>query len=344
MSTGTPAARDGALRHLLSLEHMPTAQMVRLLERAQALLEADTHARLPYDTLAGATVVNLMSEPSTRTRASFELAARRLGGEVLNLDVSNSSREKGETLLDTVYTLESMRSDIFIIRTATVGAPQMIAQHVGPRVAVISAGEANLSHPTQGLLDMLSIRQHKPDFANLVVCIIGDIAHSRVARSAAHALGCLGVGELRIVAPPELMPPEDAFAGARRYQQMAEGLKDADVIMTLRIQRERMAQSSTPDPAKFHAAYGLDSKHLRLAHPDAIVMHPGPMIRGCEIASDVADGPQSVIRQQVRNGVAVRMSILEQVWQTLCDTDVKMPALSSIEIAKSRGLGRRRIK
>ncbi len=316
----TPTSQAHPLRHLLSLEHMPQAQMLALLTRAQALLEAD-RSRAAYDTLAGATVVNLMSEPSTRTRASFELAARRLGGNVLNLDVSNSSRKKGESLLDTVYTLQAMRSDIFIVRTATVGAPQMIADHVDPDVAVISAGEANVSHPTQGLLDMLSIRQRKPDFANLVVCIVGDIAHSRVACSAAHALACLGVGELRIVAPPELMPAADAFAGARRFNKMADGLKDADVVMTLRIQRERMAQSSTPDPNEFHAAYGLNSERLRLAHPQAIVMHPGPMIRGCEITSTVADGPQSVIRQQVSNGLAVRMSILEQVWRTLRDID-----------------------
>jgi aspartate carbamoyltransferase catalytic subunit len=264
-------------------------------------------------TLEWATVANLFTEPSTRTRVSFELAAKRLGAQVVNLEVQLSSRAKGESMLDTVYTLQSLHVDALVIRDAEAGVPALVAGHVAPHVSVLSAGEAHLSHPTQGLLDALTVYQHKGRFAGLTVAIVGDIRHSRVARSAWHAFGTLGVGELRIAAPAALMPPRQEFTGCTRYTRLEDALAGADVVMMLRIQKERMTEVDLPEGPRYFAAWGLTRERLALARADAIVMHPQPMNRGIEIASDVADGPQSVIRDQVRNGVAVRMAVLEQV-------------------------------
>ena len=295
---------DGSLRHLLTLEGLSRVQIERLLERAQGFVRPLGVRPAMSQALSGATVANLFTEPSTRTRVSFELAARRLGAQAVNLEMQLSSRVKGESMLDTVYTLQSMQVDAFVIRDAEAGVPQLVAAHVAPHVSVLSAGEAHLSHPTQGLLDALTIRQSKPHFAGLAVAIVGDIRHSRVARSAWHALRTLGVTELRIVAPVESDSlPDD----------LEEGLKGADVIMMLRIQKERMGEADLPDGKQYFAAWGLTRERLALARPDAVVMHPQPMNRGIEIASEVADGPQSVIRDQVRNGVAVRMAVLEEV-------------------------------
>jgi len=304
---------DGSLRHLLTLEHLPRGHIERLLERAQGFVRP-LGARPPLsNALAGITVANLFTEPSTRTRVSFELAAKRLGAAVVNLEVQLSSRAKGESMLDTVYTLQSLHVDVMVIRDAEQGVPELVAANVAPHVSVLSAGEAHVSHPTQGLLDALTVRQHKGRFAGLGVAIVGDIRHSRVARSAYHAFRVLGVADLRIVAPPTLMPDPDEFAGCARHTTLKSGLKDADVVMMLRIQRERMGQADLPDADRYFAKYGLTPERLALARPDAIVMHPQPMNRGIEIASDVADGPQSVIRDQVRNGVAVRMAVLAEV-------------------------------
>jgi aspartate carbamoyltransferase catalytic subunit len=244
---------------------------------------------------------------------SFELAAKRLGAQVVNLEVQLSSRAKGESMLDTVYTLQSLHVDALVIRDAEAGVPALVAGHVAPHVSVLSAGEAHLSHPTQGLLDALTVYQHKGRFAGLTVAIVGDIRHSRVARSAWHAFGTLGVGELRIAAPAALMPPRQEFTGCTRYTRLEDALAGADVVMMLRIQKERMTEVDLPEGPRYFAAWGLTRERLALARADAIVMHPQPMNRGIEIASDVADGPQSVIRDQVRNGVAVRMAVLEQV-------------------------------
>ncbi|TLY63438.1 MAG: aspartate carbamoyltransferase catalytic subunit [Gammaproteobacteria bacterium] len=304
---------DGSLRHLLTLEHLPRAHIERLLERAEGFVRP-LGARPPLsNALAGITVANLFTEPSTRTRVSFELAAKRLGAAVVNLEVQLSSRAKGESMLDTVYTLQSLHVDVMVIRDAEQGVPELVAANVAPHVSVLSAGEAHVSHPTQGLLDALTVRQHKGRFAGLAVAIVGDIRHSRVARSAYHAFRVLGVADLRIVAPPALMPEPAEFAGCARHTTLKSGLKDADVVMMLRIQRERMGQADLPDADRYFAKYGLTPERLALARPDAIVMHPQPMNRGIEIASDVADGPQSVIRDQVRNGVAVRMAVLAEV-------------------------------
>jgi aspartate carbamoyltransferase catalytic subunit len=304
---------DGSLRHLLTLEHLSRAQLEHLLERSQDYVRPLGEKPPLTHTLRGATVANLFTEPSTRTRVSFELAAKRLGAQVVNLEVQLSSRVKGESMLDTVYTLEALYVDAFVIRDAEAGVPQLVARNVAAHVSVLSAGEGHVSHPTQGLLDALTIYQRKQRFAGLAVAIVGDIRHSRVARSAWHALSTLGVTDLRIAAPAGLMPEEGEFAGCSRHTQLGTALKGADVVMMLRIQRERMGEGQLPDGERYFATWGLTRERLGLARPDAIVMHPQPMNRGIEIASDVADGPQSVIRDQVRNGVAVRMAVLAEV-------------------------------
>ena len=303
----------GQLRHLITLEGLSSDQIRELLDRAQTFLRRPGEAPARSRALEDVTVANIFTEPSTRTRSSFELAARRLGAEVLNLEIMLSSRVKGETVLDTIYTLQSMAVDVFVIRDAEPGVGQYVAEHVQEHVSVLSAGEAHLSHPTQGLLDALTILQYKGGFRDLVVAVVGDVRHSRVARSAYQVFTALEVGELRIVAPAALMPDAAEMPGARRCGSLEDGIAHADVIMMLRIQKERMAEASTPDPHDYFARWGLTKQRLKLARPEAIVMHPGPMNREIEIASEVADGPHSVIRQQVTNGVAVRMAVLETV-------------------------------
>ncbi|MBV6417411.1 MAG: Aspartate carbamoyltransferase [Steroidobacteraceae bacterium] len=307
---------DGSLRHLLTLEGLSSRELTQLLDRAQEYVRPPG-ARAPVSrALAGVTVANLFTEPSTRTRVSFELAAKRLGAEVVNLELQLSSRVKGESMLDTIFTLEALHVDAFVIRDAEAGVPGLVAAHVAPHVSVLSAGEGSAAHPTQGLLDALTIRQRKHRFDGLVVAIVGDIRHSRVARSACHALTTLGVAELRVVGPASLLPGDDEFRGCVRHTDIEAGLRDADVVMMLRIQRERMEGEAQLDGAAYFDSFGLTAARLRLAKPDAIILHPQPMNRGVEIASDVADGPQSAIRDQVRNGVAVRMAVLATVVRT----------------------------
>lgn len=303
----------GRLRHLLSLDGLDADLIRELLARAGAWQCRPGELPRRGRELQGWTVANLFAEPSTRTRASFELAALRLGADAINLDVMLSSRVKGESVLDTIYTLQAMQVDVFVIRDAEPGLPEYVARHVAAHVSVISGGEAHLSHPTQGLLDALTILQAKGGFRDLIVTIVGDIRHSRVARSATSVLTTLGVGELRLVAPAELMPEPDEFPGAVRCESFDAGIDRADVVMMLRIQKERITATSQPDPERYHERYGLNAARLRRARPDAIVMHPGPMNRGVEICSDIADGPQSMIRQQVANGVAVRMAVLAHI-------------------------------
>jgi aspartate carbamoyltransferase catalytic subunit len=304
---------DGSLRHLITLEGLSRQILERLLERSQSFVRP-LGARPPASqSLAGRTVANLFTEPSTRTRVSFELAAKRLGADVVNLEVQLSSRVKGESMLDTVYTLQSLHVDALVIRDAESGVPTAVASHVAPHVSVLSAGEAHVSHPTQGLLDALTVLQHKKRLDSISIAIVGDIRHSRVARSDYHVFQALGCRDLRIVAPGALMPSAEEFAGCSRHTSLETGLEDADVVMMLRIQKERMGQADLPDADGYFAKYGLTLERLAGARPDAIVMHPQPMNRGVEISSDVADGPRSVIRDQVRNGVAVRMAVLEEV-------------------------------
>jgi aspartate carbamoyltransferase catalytic subunit len=296
----------GRLRHLVTLDGLPRALVEALLDRAAAFAAQP----VKNDALRGLTVANLFGEPSTRTRASFELAALRQGADVVNLEITLSSRAKGETLLDTVHTLLAMRVDVFVIRDAEAGVQDAVARAVDGDAAVVSAGEAHLSHPTQGLLDALTIRQAKGDVGRARVAIVGDIARSRVARSAHRALATLGCPDIRIVAPRGMMPAAGEFEGARRFESMEDGIAGADVVMMLRIQHER-AGSGPVDLAAYHRDFGLSAARLALAAPDAVVMHPGPMNRGVEIDSGVADGSQSLIRRQVANGVAVRMAVLE---------------------------------
>ena len=304
---------DGTLRHLLTLNGLARSRIEALLNSAQEFVRPLGERPPSSAMLQGRTVANLFTEPSTRTRVSFELAAKRLGADVVNLEVQLSSRVKGESMLDTVFTLQSLHVDVLVIRDSEAGVHELVASHVEPHVSVLSAGEAHVSHPTQGLLDALTVLQHRGRFDNLSIAIVGDIKHSRVARSAWQVFHTLGVPDIRIVAPASLMPDVAEFDGCNRYTSLRTGLKDVDVIMMLRIQRERMGQAALPDADRYFAKYGLSPERLALARRDAIVMHPQPMNRGIEISSDVADGPQSVIRDQVRNGVAVRMAVLAAV-------------------------------
>jgi len=302
---------DGSLRHLLTLEGLSRAELEALLERAQHHVRRLGEPAPRSNALEGVTVANMFTEPSTRTRVSFELAAKRLGAEVVNLEVQLSSRVKGESMLDTIFTLEALHVDVFVLRDAEAGVPAMVAAHVAPHVSVLSAGEAHLSHPTQGLLDALTVLQHKRRCDGLSIAIAGDIRHSRVARSACHAFQTLGVKDLRIVAPEALMPDPGEFNGCTRVTDIAQGIGGCDVVMMLRIQKERFANTTIPAGDDYFREFGLTPARLALAKPDAIVMHPQPMNRGVEIDGAIADGPRSVIRQQVTNGVAVRMAALE---------------------------------
>lgn len=311
-------AADGRLRHLLTLRGLNRQQITGLLDRAETFLSPPGQFAVRSQALAGITVGNLYFEASTRTRASFELAAVRLGADVLNLDVNTSSRKKGESILDTIHTLQAMQVDVFVVRDASAGVPAYIARNVNDHAMILNAGEANVSHPTQGLLDLMTIRQHKGEFENLTVAIVGDIAHSRVARSAAEGLMTMGVGELRLISPAALAPGPDDFPDAKLLHGLKEGIRGADVVMALRIQRERIESlDSIPGIDEYFANFGISHERMKLAAPDAIVMHPGPMNRGIEIESSLADGPSSVIVQQVTNGVAMRMALLEEVVKTM---------------------------
>jgi len=306
--------KSGNLRHLLSLKGIDATLLTELLDEAETYLTPPGALPARSRSLAGRTIGNLFFEPSTRTRASFDLAGRRLGADVLNLDVNTSSRKKGESILDTIHTLEAMQVDIMVVRDASDSVPAYIARHVEDHVSVLNAGESDVSHPTQGLLDLLTIRQHNPDFENMVVAIVGDIQHSRVAMSASQALQTMGIGELRLVSPPALAPDAERFPGARIVDNIADGLRDADVVMALRIQRERIGNlDGIPGIDEYFANYGISHENMKYAKPNAIVMHPGPMNRGIEIEGTLADGPSSVITKQVTNGVAVRMAVLDRI-------------------------------
>jgi aspartate carbamoyltransferase catalytic subunit len=304
---------EGRLRHLITLDGLTRDEIISLLDLAQFYVRSPGDLAARDQTLAGHTVANLFFEPSTRTRVSFELAAQRLGAEVVNLDMQSSSRVKGETVLDTIYTLQAMLADILVMRDAEPGLPAYVARYVAPHVCILNAGEAHLSHPTQGLLDALTVRQAKGDFSKLKILIAGDISHSRVARSAWRAFTTLGVEELRIAAPADLMPADREFEGAQRYTDIDRAITGVDVVMALRIQRERISGTQIPDESTYHRTFGITAERMAKARAGAIVMHPGPMNRDVEIASAVADGPQSVIQRQVTNGVAVRMAVLATI-------------------------------
>ncbi|WP_271272006.1 aspartate carbamoyltransferase catalytic subunit [Aliamphritea hakodatensis] len=301
---------EGQLKHFLTTEGLSRELLSEILDTADSFVDMSAQQVKKVPLLRGKTVVNLFFEASTRTASTFELAAKRLSADVLNLNISTSSTAKGETLRDTLMTMEAMHSDMFVVRHSDSGAQHYIAQNVTPDVAVINAGDGRHAHPTQAMLDMLTIRQHKGDFSPLKVAIVGDILHSRVARSQIHALRTLGAAEVRVIAPHTLLPRHIEALGVQVYTDMKQGLKDVDVVMMLRLQRERMLSALLPSEAEFYKLYGLSEDKLQHAHPDAIVMHPGPINRGVEIESAVADGPRSLILNQVTNGIAVRMAVM----------------------------------
>ena len=304
---------QGNLRHFLSIEGVRREKLVEILDLAEPFANFGDQAVKKLPLLRGKTIVNLFFETSTRTRTTFELAAKRLSADVLNINIATSATSKGESLLDMLHNLEAMHCDMFVVRHADSGAAHFIAQHVAPHISVINAGDGRHAHPTQGMLDAFTIRRHKGDFGKIRVAIVGDILHSRVARSEIHALTTLGCAEVRVVGPKTLIPQAISTLGVHVYHDMAEGLKDVDVVIMLRLQKERMTGALLPSEHEYFINYGLTEEKLACARPDAIVMHPGPINRGVEIDSAVADGPQSVILEQVSNGIAVRMAVMSMV-------------------------------
>ena len=302
--------RNGELHHLLSIEGLPAEILWQILDTAQSFVGVTQREVKKVPLLRGKAVFNLFFEPSTRTRTTFEIAAKRLSADVINLAINVSSQSKGETVLDTVANLSAMQADMFVVRHAASGAPYLIARHVGPDIHVINAGDGRHAHPTQGLLDMFTIRHYKKDFSAMRVAIVGDILHSRVARSQIHALTTLGCPEIRVIGPKTLLPNNVENLGVHVYHDMREGLRDVDVVMMLRLQNERMEGPLLPSAQEFYKYYGLTEEKLAAAKPDAIVLHPGPMNRGVEIDSSVADGRQSVILPQVTFGIAIRMAVM----------------------------------
>ena len=310
---------SGELIHLITLEGLPREIIAGILDRAEPFTEIAEREVKKVPLLRGKSVFNLFFENSTRTRTTFEIAAKRLAADVINLNINTSSTAKGETLLDTVDNLAAMQADMFIVRHASSGAPALIAQHLANTgreyIHVVNAGDGRHAHPTQGLLDMYTIRHYKRDFTRLTVAIVGDVLHSRVARSQIHALHTLGVPDIRIIGPKTLLPTAVGQMAARVqvFHDLCEGIKGVDVVMMLRLQNERMLGALLPSPQEYFKSYGLTPDKLALAKPDAIVMHPGPMNRGVEIDSAVADGRQAVILPQVTFGIAVRMAVMSML-------------------------------
>ncbi len=305
--------REGQLKHFLTIEGLPPLLLEEILNRAEQFLDLPNKAQNKAPVLRGKTVMNLFFENSTRTRMTFELAAQRLSADVVTLDIRHSSTSKGESLLDTIRNLSAMNCDMFIVRHQHSGVAHFIARYCPPHISVLNAGDGYHQHPTQAMLDMLTIRQHKKEFPPLKVGIVGDILHSRVARSQIHALTTLCTGEVRVIAPRTLIPAGIEQMGVNVFNNMEQGLDDLDVIIMLRLQKERMQGGLLPSEREYFSLYGLTEERLKLAKSDAIVMHPGPVNRGVEIDSRVADGSQSVILQQVSNGIAVRMAVMTMV-------------------------------
>ncbi|ASJ71325.1 aspartate carbamoyltransferase catalytic subunit [Granulosicoccus antarcticus] len=303
----------GQLHHFIDIDGLDKALLTQILDTAEGFAGVGDRSVKKVPLLRGKTVANLFFENSTRTRTAFELAAKRLSADILNVDLVTSSTTKGESLLDTLHVLEALQCDMFVVRHGDSGAAHFIARHVSPNINIINGGDGQHSHPTQGMLDMFTIRRHKGDFANLCIVIIGDIRHSRVARSDISALVKLGAGEIRVVGPRTLIPAEVESLGVTVYSSLEKALVGADVVMGLRLQKERMLNATVPSSSEFYRTYGLSPERLALAKPDALVMHPGPTNRGVEIAGSVADGSQSVILEQVTYGIAVRMAVMSIV-------------------------------
>jgi len=307
---------DGRLRHFLTIEGLDKDLLTTILDTAESFAALPGRPVKKVPALRGRVITNLFFENSTRTRTTFELAAKRLSADVLNFNVSTSATSKGETLLDTLRNIEAMHSEMFVVRHSQSGAAHFIAEHAAPGVSVINAGDGRHAHPTQAMLDMFTIRKHKGEFTPLRVAIVGDILHSRVARSQILALNTLGVTEVRVVGPRTLIPTEARTLGVHVYHDLEAGLRDVDVVIMLRLQKERMDGALLPSEDEYFQLYGLTNERLEVAKPDAIVMHPGPMNRGVEMDTEVADGPRSVILQQVSYGIAVRMAVMSMCMQT----------------------------
>jgi aspartate carbamoyltransferase catalytic subunit len=300
----------GELQHLLSIEGLPRETLTHILDTATSFVGVTAREVKKVPLLRGKSVFNLFFEPSTRTRTTFEIAAKRLSADVINLNIAVSSHTKGETLLDTVDNLSAMHADMFVVRHAQSGAPHLIASHVASHLHVVNAGDGRHAHPTQGLLDLYTIRHYKKDFTRLSVAIVGDVLHSRVARSLIHALTLMGTPDIRVIGPMTLIPAGVEKLGVTVFHDLQQGLRDVDVVVMLRLQSERMRGALLPSAQEFFKYYGLTPEKLALAKPDAIVMHPGPLNRGVEIDSAVADGPHAVILSQVTFGIAVRMAVM----------------------------------
>ncbi len=311
--------REGKLKHFLSIEGLDKELLTEILDTAESFAGMSAQKVKKVPLLRGKTIVNLFFENSTRTRTTFELAASRLSADVVSINIATSATSKGESLLDTIRNLEAMHADMFVVRHAISGAAHFIAQNTAAHISVINAGDGQHAHPTQAMLDMFTIRQHKQGFKQLTVAIIGDILHSRVARSQIQALNTLETKEIRVIAPKTLLPSHVESMGVTAFSDIEEGLIDSDVIIMLRLQKERMTSAFLPSEREYFKCFGLTEERLNLAKPDAIVMHPGPINRGVEIESSIADGAQSVILQQVSNGIAVRMAIMAMTMQSSGD-------------------------
>lgn len=317
LSRNPQLTKNGELQHLLTLDGLPKAILEQILDIAEPFTEVAEREVKKLPLLRGKSVFNVFFENSTRTRTTFEIAAKRLSADVINLNVATSSTAKGETLLDTVDNLVAMGADMFVVRHASSGAPYLMAEHLRAtnrdHISVVNAGDGRHAHPTQGLLDMYTIRHYKKDFTQLVVAVVGDVLHSRVARSEIAALTTLGVPEVRVIGPKTLLPTDVERMGVRVFHDMNEGLKGVDVVMMLRLQNERMQGALLPSSQEYFKVWGLTPEKLALAKPDAIVLHPGPMNRGVEIDSAVADGQHAVILPQVTFGIAVRMAVMSML-------------------------------
>ncbi|TNF93461.1 MAG: aspartate carbamoyltransferase catalytic subunit [Gammaproteobacteria bacterium] len=311
--------QNGQLRHFLTIEGLQREVLISILDAAESFTSVTDRDIKKVPLLRGKTVANLFFEPSTRTRTTFELAAKRLSADVLNIAMSTSATTKGESLLDTLRNLQAMHVDMFVVRHAQSGAAHFIASHVAPHVSIINAGDGRHAHPTQAMLDVFTIRRHKPDFGELTVAIVGDILHSRVARSQIHALNTLLTGEVRVIAPQTLLPVDIDSMGVRVFHQLNEGLKDVDVVIMLRLQKERMRGGRLPSEHEYYQQYGLTESSLELTKDDVMIMHPGPINRGVEMSSAVADDPRSVILEQVSHGIAIRMAVMSMTMRRISD-------------------------
>jgi aspartate carbamoyltransferase catalytic subunit len=304
---------DGSLRHFLTIDGLSKSLLTEIMDTAERFIDFGQRKIKKAPLLRGYTIVNLFFEPSTRTRTTFEIAAKRLSADVINLNVQRSSSTKGETLLDTARNLQAMHADMLIIRDSHAGAAHLIATHLGDQVQVVNAGDGRHAHPTQAMLDMFTIRQNKPDFSKLAVAIVGDVLHSRVARSQIQALGVLGVPDIRVIGPNTLIPTDVESLGVSAHTSMDSGLKNVDVVIMLRLQRERMTGQLIASEQEYFKIWGLTQDRFQITNKDAIVMHPGPINRGLEISSSMADSSSSLILPQVTNGIAIRMSVLSMV-------------------------------